>query len=461
MNNPMVSIVIPCYNQGSFLHECLDSLKSQTIDAERMEIIVVDDGSGPDTKATLRRLQDQYSFQLVTQDNGGLSHARNTGVQQSRGQYILPLDADNYLSDDAIARLVSALQEAQHHDPLVMFVYQDKVLFGADETYVPHQPYNLYRLLTDNFADACSLIDRRVFQWGLAYNETMRRGYEDWEFHLRIGLYGFKGQRLAGKTFFYRRWGYSMVNSADQNKTQLLEKIRDELATLYLLPCQKAIKRQWAPGLSIVCSGYLADQTLTDAAVVHDVDPKRPFTHPSLLRGKYLLFWDAPPDLRIEDRAFAEKLVLTMELRPSLHAIFLQSEGQLVGRLLRGQFTFSELPTSQADIGWEQLDPIILAKTDVQVWDLHTQSLTHRQTMSQTPERRLSRSIKNFGKRHIAPRIGFDTAYELFYHSYRVFALSKRALRGRRMMVQPESSAGLEPGQAIDQAFRHATDILF
>lgn len=463
MGLPTVSIVIPCYNQGPFLGECLASLKSQTYPANLVETIVVDDGSGPDTKETIARLAEHYAFHLITQVNGGLSRARNVGIAYASGDYILPLDADNYLSPDAIELLVATIQDSQVQDPQVMFVYQDKVLFGADEaSYVPHQPYNLYRLLSDNFADACSLLDRRVFDWGFAYNETMRQGYEDWELHLRLGLYGYIGRRLKGQTFFYRRWGYSMVNSADREKTQLMAKIQDELASIYFPPHQREIKRNWAPGVNLIASKAIVEsQSLLDSTIVSLSDPEHPFAALDLLTAKYLFF--SEPDLiePLNDSALMEKLALTMEMRQEIHAIVLKHGAITLGRFLRSRFVFAELPVHESHSTWNQLDQIIAAKTDVYVWDLDNQTLIVKSQWQAPPERRISRAIKNFGKRHVAPRIGFDTAYQLFYHSYRVFQLSKRALRRRPQTISSQPLEARETGEQLDQGFRHYTDILF
>ncbi len=462
MGLPTVSIVIPCYNQGPFLGECLASLKSQTYPANLVETIVVDDGSGPDTKETISRLAQQYAFHLITQVNGGLSRARNVGIAYASGDYILPLDADNYLSADAIELLVTTMRDSQAKDPHVMFVYQDKVLFGVEESYVPHQPYNLYRLLSDNFADACSLLDRRVFDWGFAYNETMQQGYEDWEFHLRLGLYGFIGRRLQGQTFFYRRWGYSMVNSADRTKTQLMAKIHDELASVYFPPHQREIKRKWSPGVDIVAPDVLVEaQSLMDSKVVSLTDVEHPFAEKDLLTAKYLFFAAPGFTETPNDSALMEKLALTLEMRQDIHVILLKRGEMTLGRFLRSRFVFAELPVHESHCTWDQLDPMIAAKTDVYVWDMENQTLITISQWQVPPERRISRAIKNFGKRHVAPRIGFDTAYQLFYHSYRVFQLSKRALRPHPRTRPPQPMDGPETGEHFDQGFRHYTDILF
>lgn len=471
----LVSIVIPCYNQGLFLEEALASCEHQTY--QPIEVIVVDDGSGEDTRAILGQLAARYRFRLIRQDNRGLSAARNRGIEAAQGRYILPLDADNYLSPDAVALLVERLRQAQADNPRVMFVYQDKVLFGSEDRYVPHQSYNLYRLLTDNFADACSLLDRRVFDAGLRYNETMKKGYEDWEFHLRLGLYSFQGVRLAGKTFFYRRWGYSMVNAADAQKRALLNKIESELAALYIPAHRLAIKRQWAPGMSILTphADALRDQTLTDTERVL----YQPDDFASLLsalqtaKGKYLvLLTTRSPDTWPQDPAALEKWATLEETRDDIAVLVLMdADNRVRGYIVRAAFWAQEIaPRLPGD--WAALHDALTRLGVARYWDVSRQRLLPAgQTASTLPARRekkISRAIKNWGKRVIAPRVGFDNAYQVFYHTYQAGQAFQRALRSRRATRSPASppAAAAEPnpaqaGERIDQGFRHYTAVLF
>jgi glycosyltransferase involved in cell wall biosynthesis len=89
---PMVSVVIPCYNQGHFVSEAIDSVLAQTY--PHREIIVVDDGS---TDRTSEVVSHYPSVRYVWQRNQGLSSARNHGIQESRGEYVVFLDADDRL----------------------------------------------------------------------------------------------------------------------------------------------------------------------------------------------------------------------------------------------------------------------------------------------------------------------------------------------------------------------------
>jgi glycosyltransferase involved in cell wall biosynthesis len=94
---PLASVVIPCYNQGRFLPDAIESARHQTHGA--VEIIVVDDGSEDDTRAVARR----YGVQYIRQRRAGAPAARNTGLRESRGEFLIFLDADDRLLPQAVA----------------------------------------------------------------------------------------------------------------------------------------------------------------------------------------------------------------------------------------------------------------------------------------------------------------------------------------------------------------------
>src|SRR6266513_5232454 len=93
----LVSVIIPCYNQAHFLHEAIESVLAQTY--SNREIIVVDDGS-TDNTATVARCHSPPRY--IYQENAGPSAARNTGFEQSRGEYLVFLDADDRLLPEAL-----------------------------------------------------------------------------------------------------------------------------------------------------------------------------------------------------------------------------------------------------------------------------------------------------------------------------------------------------------------------
>ncbi len=106
---PLVSVVIPCFNQAHYLRGALESVRAQTWRA--IESIVVDDGS-TDTTSEVARLH--CATIVLRQENSGLSAARNAGLAAAHGEYVLFLDADDELLPDAVRTGVETLQRERH-----------------------------------------------------------------------------------------------------------------------------------------------------------------------------------------------------------------------------------------------------------------------------------------------------------------------------------------------------------
>lgn len=104
-----VSIIIPAYNAGATIMECLNSVFEQT--HTNIEIVVVNDGSTDNTEAILIDLITDKKIKYAFQENKGVSSARNLGLELSTGDYILFLDADDLLKNEAIAILLSCIKE--------------------------------------------------------------------------------------------------------------------------------------------------------------------------------------------------------------------------------------------------------------------------------------------------------------------------------------------------------------
>lgn len=99
-----LSIIIPAYNAEAYLPQCLDSILAQ--EHQDCEVIVVDDGSTDGTAALLERYPD---VKVVHQENHGMSTARNRGLDEARGEYILFVDSDDLLTAGALETLVAEL----------------------------------------------------------------------------------------------------------------------------------------------------------------------------------------------------------------------------------------------------------------------------------------------------------------------------------------------------------------
>ena len=99
------SLLVCAYNAEKYLNECLDSLVNQTIDKSKYEIVVVNDGSTDDTE----KIANSYKgVRVVNQENKGLSEARNTAIKNSGGEWIIFIDADDYISKDLLQTIENA-----------------------------------------------------------------------------------------------------------------------------------------------------------------------------------------------------------------------------------------------------------------------------------------------------------------------------------------------------------------
>ena len=109
-NMPLVSIIIPAYNAAPFISRSVESALNQTY--PDCEIVIVDDGSTDDTAIVLDNLAQEYdNIKVVHQENKGLAETRKTGIHASKGDYILHLDADDWLMEDAVERLMQRCLE--------------------------------------------------------------------------------------------------------------------------------------------------------------------------------------------------------------------------------------------------------------------------------------------------------------------------------------------------------------
>jgi glycosyltransferase involved in cell wall biosynthesis len=194
--NPLAvtaSIVIPCYNQASYLGEAIESALAQTV--EPLEIIVVDDGSTDDVAGVVAPYGSRVK--LIRRENGGVAAARNTGIAAAKGTYIATLDADDKLHPDYLKRLTGVGDIASA--ALETFGAERRQWRGkANPTCAD--------LVAANQIMCCSLYKREMWVKLGGYDELMRDGYEDWDFWVRATHAGYKVTSLPRTLFYYRKY---------------------------------------------------------------------------------------------------------------------------------------------------------------------------------------------------------------------------------------------------------------
>ena len=113
-NTILLSIVIPVYNVKQFLRDCLDSMFAQNVPKSSYEIICVDDGSTDGSGAILDSYaQAADNMTVIHQENGGVSKARNAGLDHAVGQYIWFVDADDFIAADILRSVFRAFTKCR------------------------------------------------------------------------------------------------------------------------------------------------------------------------------------------------------------------------------------------------------------------------------------------------------------------------------------------------------------
>jgi len=275
MHDPLVSVVIPCFNQGQFLPEAIESILAQTF--PRIEIIVVEDCSTDGfTREVVRRSTFHRTRKILNDTNRGVVATRNAGVCAARGAYIQPLDADDKLAPTFIEYALGKLQ-----DGTADVCYSRVMFFGNDQGEYLLQPFSVSEMLRSNLVVNTALYRKSAWAAVGGYAEAMRTGLEDWDFWLSLIEQGNRFHRLDEPLFFYRRHGPSRMDSARANDQCLRATLFARHKSLYALHgMNNAPSSSLPPGASWAESRRKRwrqfARTLFRRGVAPDIPPKPP-----------------------------------------------------------------------------------------------------------------------------------------------------------------------------------------
>lgn len=215
---PMVSIIIPCYNYGKYLGECLDSVMAQT--QKNIEIVVVDDGSTDTTKEVALN----YPVKYIYQENKGLSAARNTGIREARADYIMCLDADDLITKDC---LMACWPFAGNE-----IICPGGIIDKTDSYFPDSNDFSLGKFLKVNQIHCASIFPKTAWETAGGYDEAMNQGMEDWDFWIRLLANGLN-VRVAGKgIFIYRPRADGMMSTTSFHREEVIKYIQNKHADL-------------------------------------------------------------------------------------------------------------------------------------------------------------------------------------------------------------------------------------
>lgn len=235
---PLISVIVPCYNQAQYLDECLQSVLDQTY--QDWECIIVNDGSPDNTEEVAKKwLVKDSRFKYLYKENGGLSSARNAGIAKAEGEWILPLDADDYISN-----VYLELAKNQFSDENVKVIYCEAQKFGAVSEKWTLEEFSLEKLALGNLIFCTAFFRRTEWEKVNGYDESLLQGLEDWDFWISILKKGGNVIRVNSICFFYRIKEKSMLielkEKYELNTLKYIEKkhidfFHEQLGTLNFL----------------------------------------------------------------------------------------------------------------------------------------------------------------------------------------------------------------------------------
>lgn len=232
-NNDLISVIVPVWNAGSLLREALESLRRQS--HVNFEVIMVNDGSTDDSEKICRIFcESDARFILLNQKNGGVSAARNAGIEAAAGEWIAFMDADDLMMPDALCSLFEAAEESGAQ--IIVGDYsRGKKCDSGCMSICQNGKKIKYDILPSGDAIKMGLYQKRILNnpWGVLFHRSVFAGnpplrfrkcrYEDLDLFYQAFDRVEKVCLLKEKVYFYRDVPGSFINSWSDARLDVLD----------------------------------------------------------------------------------------------------------------------------------------------------------------------------------------------------------------------------------------------
>ena len=228
---PKVSIIIPCYNQGKYVAEAINSALRQTF--KDIEIVCVNDGSTDNSVEIIKSFENKYKnfIFLNNEENRGVISSRNFAIKNCNGTYILPLDADDIIEPTYVEKAVKILD----NNPNIGIVYCKAKIFGNYDKYWNLKPFNKSDILYENCIFCSALFRKSDFIKIGGYNNNMKYGCEDYDLWLSFIEQGLEVFQINEILFSYRQYDEtSRTTISLKNKKEIWNNLIKNHINLYL-----------------------------------------------------------------------------------------------------------------------------------------------------------------------------------------------------------------------------------
>lgn len=233
MDNYKVSVIVPVYNAEEYIGATLDSIINQ--DFNSYEIIVVDDGSTDSSPEIIseKLTKSTADYRIIRQDNAGVSSARNRGMQEATGEYLVFIDADDYVTGNHLSELYNGETDFS----MVQFIKKEN-----DKLSTPHR-FSTESMTCDEFIKKELRMEMPFNFWQLMYKASIIKENsirfnpnliygEDIDFALRALLYGDEVAISNEATYYYIQHSQSAIKTSEYRRFEVIE-IFENLAEFY------------------------------------------------------------------------------------------------------------------------------------------------------------------------------------------------------------------------------------
>lgn len=206
-----VTVIIPCYNDGRYIMQALQSIYNQTVLPE--SIIIVDDGSSSSTQVVLATIKHPL-VTIIPQENQGVSAARNRAIALAKTEFIVNLDADDYYEPTFIERAIVVLQT----NATLGIVSSYCRVFSSNHTIEIIKPVGgtITDFIVINNGRASAMFRKSCWEQVGGFDEQMLYGYEDWEFWIAITKHDWSMQIIPEILSHYR------IKKSSRDRTALI-----------------------------------------------------------------------------------------------------------------------------------------------------------------------------------------------------------------------------------------------
>ena len=311
----LISVIIPVYNAENYLEQCLNSIKNQTY--KNFEVIIVNDGSKDNTEVICKRfLEDDSRFRYFSKENGGVSSARNFGLDNANGHYITFIDGDDWVEHNHLEILIKSITENNSDIAIcsykefdnnidtyytIVYTKQEKNLLNFEKIIRKSSLFIFSKLMSINvcFNNAVAKLFRKELVTNLRFDTSIKYG-EDLDFYFSLYLNVESISYVDELTYVYRIHGDSTTSNFNQEYAEqelsifkkMFKKIQEiGLPTIhYFNKFQKLLKAR---------VNYIKNKVLLNEHLGFLKNIEGTVTYPNILISVVIPIYNVSPYLRL------------------------------------------------------------------------------------------------------------------------------------------------------------------